>query len=76
MRSFEELTAEALQLGVDSRAALAKCLLESLDEVSADEHERLWVGEASARYEDLRQGRLVAVDSETVLHGFEVRSRS
>ncbi len=74
-RKLEELAAEALQLGLESRAALAKTLLESLDQISPDEHEKLWVEEAAARYEDLRQARLKAVDSETVFRRFESRPR-
>lgn len=75
-RKLEELAAEVLQLGVESRAALAKALLQSLDQVSPEEHERLWVEEAAARYEDLRQGRLNLVESEIMFRRFEARPRS
>jgi hypothetical protein len=74
-RKLEELAAEALQLGLESRAALAKTLLESLDLVSPEEHERLWVEEAASRYEELRHGRLSAVDSDTVFSDFQARLR-
>jgi hypothetical protein len=48
-RKLEELASEALQMSVESRAALAKRLLDSLDELAPEENERLWVEEAARR---------------------------
>jgi hypothetical protein len=59
-RTLEELAAEALELSIESRAALAKALLESLDELSPEEHEALWVREAAERYQALVDGQLAA----------------
>jgi len=75
-RKLEELAAEALRLGVESRAALAKTLLESLDELSAEEHERLWVEEAADRYQALSDGQVDASPSSEVFARMEARSRS
>jgi hypothetical protein len=50
-RRLEELAAEALRMGVEARAALAKALLDSLGELSPEERERLWVEEAESRYQ-------------------------
>ena len=43
---LEELESEALKLDLSSRAKRASKLLESLDELSEAEAERLWVEEA------------------------------
>jgi hypothetical protein len=75
-RKLEELAAEALRLGVESRAALAKTLLESLDQLSAEEHERLWVDEAADRYQALNEGQIEASSSAEVFARMEARSRS
>ncbi len=56
-RPFPDLLADALELDCPSRARLAERLLESLDELPADEIERLWGLEAQRRLDDLRAGR-------------------
>jgi hypothetical protein len=73
MRSLKGLTAEGPRSGPGSRA---ESLFESLEEVSREEHERAWAEEAAARHAEFEHRQLIAVDSESVLHGFEVRSRS
>src|SRR6266705_5101228 len=52
-RKLEEIAAETLQLTVEARAALAKHLLESLDDISPEENERLWVEEAASQASQL-----------------------
>lgn len=47
--STEELETEALKLSPQERARLAERLLESLEGLSDEEHERLWVEEAARR---------------------------
>ena len=74
-RKLEELAAEALQLRVESRAALAKTLLESLDELSPEDHERLWVEEAESRYQLLRAGQMPTSPSDEVFSRLEARTR-
>ncbi|MGK3966429.1 addiction module protein [Sorangium sp. So ce118] len=51
--NLPELEAEALKLPVPGRARLAKTLLESLDELSEEEHRLLWTEEATRRYAEV-----------------------
>lgn len=74
-RKLEELAAEALQMDVQARAALAKTLLDSLDELSPEEHERLWAEEAESRYQALRAGELSSSPSDEVFGRLEARTR-
>ncbi len=74
-RKLEDLAREAMELAPESRAALAKRLLDSLESPDADEHERLWVEESARRYEDLRAGRARAIPAEEVFAKLAARSR-
>ena len=74
-RSLEELASEALQLSVESRAALAKRLLDSLDDLAPEEYERMWVEEASRRYQQLKSGTATSVASEEVFARLDARHR-
>lgn len=65
-KDIRELESELLQLEPRSRAALAKTLLASLDDLSDEEYERLWAEEAEARYVDFLAGRTTAVDGDDV----------
>jgi hypothetical protein len=47
--SIEEIEAEALRLDPKSRARLAEKLLESLEQLSEAENERIWAEEAARR---------------------------
>lgn len=66
LRKLDDLVAEALELGRESRAALAKRLLDSLDEPSADEVGPGWLAEAERRYQELKAGRAQTIPSEEV----------
>jgi putative addiction module component (TIGR02574 family) len=74
-RTLEEIASEVLRMSVGSRAALAKRLLDSLEELSADEIERLWVGEAARRYRQLRDGTAKSIPSDEVFARLEARQR-
>lgn len=50
--SIEEIEAEALKLDPKARARLAEKLLESLEDLSEEENDRLWAEEASRRDAD------------------------
>jgi len=65
-RKLEEIVSEALQMSVESRAALAKRLLDSLDDLAPEEYERLWVEEAARRYQQLKAGTARSIPSEEV----------
>lgn len=53
-----------MELTPESRAALAKHLLESLEVPDAEEHESLWVEESARRYDDLVAGRARSIASD------------
>lgn len=74
-RKLDDITAEALELARESRAALAKRLLDSLDEPSADEVGQGWVAEAERRYQDLKAGRARSVPSEEVFAKLQNRRK-
>jgi hypothetical protein len=63
---MHELASELLQLEPSTRAALAKTLLTSLEDLSEDEYQHLWAEEAEARYADFLGGRTTAVDGDDV----------
>ncbi len=65
--SLDELVAEVKKLSLEDRAALAKRIVESLDELSESEIEALWVQEAERRLEELEQGRATEIPAEEVL---------
>jgi len=64
--SFDELVAEVKKLSLEERAALAKVIVESLDELSESEIEALWVREAERRLDELEQGRVTEISAEEV----------
>jgi hypothetical protein len=72
-RTLDDIASEVLRLGVESRAALAKRLLDSLEDLSPEESERLWVEEAARRYEQLRVGTARSFPSEEVFATHELR---
>ena len=65
-RTIEDLERELLQLDLRDRAALAKVLLDSLEELPQAELDQLWAEEAEARYSDLLAGRTEALDGDDV----------
>ena len=74
-RDFEAITSAALGLSVESRAALAKRLIESLDDLAPGNYERQWVEEAARRYEQLKSGTAKAIPSEEVFARLAARPR-
>ncbi|MDE2180773.1 MAG: addiction module protein [candidate division NC10 bacterium] len=65
--SIEELEVEIKKLTLRDRAALAKWIVESLDELSASEIEALWAEEAERRLDELEQGLVTESPAEEVL---------
>lgn len=65
--SVEELKAEALRLNTEARANLARALLASLDPISEEEIEKLWIDEAIRRDEELDRGAARAYPADEVL---------
>jgi len=74
-RTLEEIASEVLGMSIESRAALAKRLLDSLDELSPDETERLWVAEAARRNRQLRDGTAGSTPSDEVFARLRARHR-
>ena len=73
-RNLEDIASEALQMNVEARAALAKRLLDSLDELTPEENERLWVQEAARRYKQLKAGTASSFPSDEVFARLEART--
>lgn len=71
--SIEEIEGEALKLDPNDRARLASKLLESLDELSRAESERLWAEEAERRDQDMDAHESSGIPAEEVFH--DARSR-
>jgi putative addiction module component (TIGR02574 family) len=74
-RNLEQITSEALEMSVESRAALAKRLLDSLDDLAPEEYERMWVEEAARRYQQLKDGIAKSFPSEEVFARLAARPR-
>jgi len=71
MPKLADILEIALRLDLNDRAALAERLLASLDELSEEEAEKLWVEEAQRRLEEYRAGRAKAIPSEEVFKRVE-----
>ncbi len=65
--SIKELEAEIRKLSLKERAALAKWIVDSLDELSEAEVEALWAEEAERRLGELEQGLVAEIPAEEVL---------
>jgi len=63
---FEKVREQALNLDLDARAALARALLESLEDLSEAENESLWLAEAERRQQEVREGRVKLVPGDDV----------
>jgi len=63
----EELEIQIGKLTLKERAALAKWIVESLDELSAAEVEALWAEEAERRLDELEQGIVAEIPAAEVL---------
>jgi putative addiction module component (TIGR02574 family) len=65
--SIKEIEAEIRKLTLKERAALAKWIVDSLDELSEAEVEALWAEEAERRLDELEQGLGAEIPAEEVL---------
>jgi putative addiction module component (TIGR02574 family) len=66
LRKLDDLASEALELGRESRAELAKRLLDSLEEPSSDKVGPGWLAEAQRRHQELKDGAAQTIPSEEV----------
>ena len=74
-RNLDEIASAALQLTLESRAELAKRLLDSLDDLAPEEAQRLWADEAARRYRELKDGTATGVPAEEVFSKLEAQLR-
>jgi hypothetical protein len=65
--TIDELKREALSLDPSTRAGLARDLLSSLDDLSEDEIEQLWLEEALRRHDEVASGAVETVTAEEAL---------
>lgn len=72
-RDLKDIAAEALELPITARAELASQLLDSLEDLSEEENDRLWGEEAERRYAEYKAGNLAAAPAEEVFE--RLRSR-
>ena len=72
-RNIEKITEEALRLDLRARAALARRLLESLDDLSREETEGLWTELALDRYQDFKEGRVAGIAASEVFRKSRAR---
>ena len=64
---LKEIESEIKRLDLKDRAALAKWIVESLDELSEAEIEALWAEEAERRLDELEQGLVSEIPAEEAL---------
>jgi putative addiction module component (TIGR02574 family) len=65
--SLKEIEAEIKKLDLKDRAALAKWVVESLDELSEAEVEALWIEEAERRLDEMERGPMTGIPAKEVL---------
>ena len=70
-----DLEKEALKLPIEERARLAEILLESLNTLSPDEHQRLWAEEAARRDAELDADPSMGRPADEVLRDARARLR-
>lgn len=69
----DELEAQVLSLAPKERARIAKRLLESLESLSEEENEALWIAEAEHRNQEIETGKDVGRPAEDVVEDAESR---
>ncbi len=74
-RKIKDISSEALELPVAARAQLAKQLLDSLDDISEEENNKLWAEEAERRYDEYKAGKIKAIPAEEVFARLKSRKK-
>lgn len=67
MSELEKLQTDLLDLPIESRAFLARALIESLDDTTDADAEALWIAEIRRRDAAIRQGKIGVRPAEQVL---------
>jgi hypothetical protein len=73
--NLERIEEYVLKLDLSARAALAEKLLESLENLSEEENEQLWLAECKRRKEEIARGEITLQDGEEVLSRLEAELR-
>ena len=63
-KTLQEIKKDILTLSSRERAALARHLINTLDDDMDEDVEELWLKEAEQRYEEYRRGKITAVSAE------------
>ncbi len=64
MATFADIERDAKALPLHERAMLAERLLETLEDLSPEEHEQIWLDECEKRLEAMKAGKLRTMSSE------------
>lgn len=64
---FTEIETKVRALTTKEKAALARVLIDDLDDAPDEEVKQLWIDEAQRRYEAYLKGELQAVDGDTAM---------
>lgn len=72
---FEDIKRQTRSLTVKQKAALARLLIEQLDQTVDKDTERLWIEEAQRRYEAYLRGELTALPGDEVMDRIRERLR-
>lgn len=65
--TMKEIEAEIKKLDLKDRSALAKLIVESLDELTESEVEKLWAEEAERRLDEMEQGQVTEISAVDVI---------
>ena len=65
--SLKKIEHEIKKLDLKDRAALAKWIVESLDELSEAEVEALWAEEAERRLDEMERGQVAEISAKEAL---------
>lgn len=71
--TLPDLESEALKLPPEERARLAAALLESLDTLSPEENERLWIEEARRRDRELEDDPRSSIQADEAFQRVRMR---
>ena len=72
---FDDIEKQARLLPLEEKAALARVLIEDLDQVVDADVERLWIDEAQHRYDAYLKGELEALPGDEVMNRARERLR-
>ena len=64
---FDDITRQAQTLPLKPKAALARLLIEELDQSLDADSEQLWIEESQRRYDAYRKGELEALPGDEVM---------